>query len=428
MKKTVERPVDLVIRNAAEVVTCIGDGMSDIGVLRDAFIAVNGGQIVEVGAEAEGSELFDLSSGRQIDAAGKVVAPGFVDSHTHLVFNGTRVEEYAAKLTGDERKRLEELGITAGPNRTIELTRHASEEELFEQSKKRMMKMLEYGMTTIESKSGYGLTTQSEIKILEVGRRLGMETPVDVFNTFLGAHGIPDGMTKDEYLRVIIDEMIPEVGKRNLAEFADAWCDDGYFTAEESRQILEAGLKYGMKPKLHADAYSYIGGSDLAAEMNMVSVDHLNYTPEEVMDQLAKSGVTGVLMPALDFAVGHKKPFDARKMLNKGMTIALATDLCPACYTESMQFVINLACRLYKFSVEEAIKAATYGGACALGLDDRGVISEGKIADLQIWGIPSYVHIAYELGTNIVETVLKDGEIVIDHSKLAGERTAIHQF
>lgn len=427
MKQTVGSPIDLVIRNAAEVVTCLGDGMSDIGVLKDAYIAIKDGKIVEVGQETRGSEDFDLNSGRQIDAAGKVIAPGFVDSHTHLVFNGTRVEEYAAKLTGDERKRLEDLGITAGPNRTIELTRHASEEELFQQSKKRMMKMLDYGMTTIESKSGYGLTTESEIKILEVGRRLGRETPVDVLNTFLGAHGIPDGMTKDEYLRVIIEEMIPEVGKRGLAEFADAWCDEGYFTAQESRKILEAGLKYGMRPKLHADAYSYIGGSDLAAEMNMVSVDHLNYTPEEVMDRLAVSGVTGVLMPALDFAVGHKKPFDARKMLDKGMTIALATDLCPACYTESMQFVINLACRLYKFSVEEAIKAATYGGARALGLDDRGVVAEGKIADLQVWGIPSYAHVAYELGTNIVEIVLKDGEIVVDHTRITEEHAPAHQ-
>lgn len=273
--------------------------------------------------------------------------------------------------------------------------------------------MLDYGITTIESKSGYGLTTESEIKILEVGRRLGRETPVDVLNTFLGAHGFPEGMSKSEYLDIIINEMIPQVGKLKLAEFCDAWCDEGYFTAEESKQILEAGLAYGMKPKLHADAYSYIGGSDLAVEMNMVSVDHLNYTPVEVIEKLAKSDVTGVLMPALDFAVGHKKPFDARKMLDSGMNIALATDLCPACYTESMQFVINLACRLYKFTVEEAIKAATYGGARALDLDDRGVIQVGKLADLQIWDIPSYRHIAYELGTNIVKTVIKDGKVVV---------------
>jgi imidazolonepropionase len=300
-----------------------------------------------------------------------------------------------------------------GPNRTVELTRNRPSEELFEQSKKRLMMMLNYGITTVESKSGYGLTTESEIKILEVSRRLNEETPLDVLNTFLGAHGFPENLTKEEYLDVIINEMIPRVGERSLAEFCDVWCDDGYFSAKESKQILETGLKYGMKPKIHADAYSYIGGTDLAAEMKMVSVDHLNYTPVEVMEKLAEANVTGVLMPSLDFAVSHKRPFDARKMLDLGMQVALATDLCPASYTQSMQFVINLACRLYQFSVEEAIKAATYGGAQALDLDDRGTIQEGKVADLQIWDVPTYKHIAYELGTNIVETVIKNGKVVI---------------
>lgn len=405
--------VDLVICNATEVITCTGKGMKEIGVLTNAWVAVKDDKIVGVGSEEEINNHFDLDNSTTINAAGKVVAPGFVDCHTHLVFNGTRVEEYAAKLTGNDPEKLKELGITTGPNRTIELTRHASAQELFQQAKKRMLSMLDYGITTIESKSGYGLTTESELKILEVGRRLGKETPVDVLNTFLGAHGIPEGMTKSEYLDIMINDMIPQVGEHKLAEFCDVWCDEGYFTAEESRQILQAGLQHGMKPKLHADAYSYIGGSDLAVEMNMVSVDHLNFTPVEVMEKLANSEVTGVLMPALDFAVGHKKPFDARKMLDLGMNIALATDLCPACYTESMQFVINLACRLYKFTVEEAIKAATYGGARALNLEDRGVIQAGKLADLQIWDIPTYKHVAYELGTNIVETVIKNGKIVV---------------
>ncbi|HEY4551791.1 MAG TPA: imidazolonepropionase [Bacillaceae bacterium] len=403
---------DLIIGNAAEVITCTGEGMGEIGVLTHAWIAIKDGKIAGVGREEEVRAKFDFEQSSVLDAAGKVVAPGFVDSHTHLVFYGTRVEEYAAKLTGKTPEELKKMGISFGPNRTVELTRDTPAEELFEQSKKRMMTMLQYGITTVESKSGYGLTTESEIKILEVSRRLGEETPLDVYNTFLGAHGFPEGLTKSEYLDVIINEMIPSVGERGLAEFCDVWCDDGYFTAEESERILKAGLEYGMQPKIHADAYSYIGGSDLAAEMKMVSVDHLNYTPAEVMDKLAEAQVTGVLMPALDFAVGHKLPFDARSMLDKGMKIALATDLCPACYTESMQFVINLACRLYKFSAEEAIKAATYGGAQALGLDDRGVIQEGKLADLQIWDVPSYKHIAYELGTNIVETVIKNGEVV----------------
>ena len=413
METILKTKIDLLITNAAELVTCIGAGMGDIGVIENAWIAINDGKIAGVGSETEVKENFNLEQSIIIDASGKVVAPGFVDAHTHLVFFGTRVEEYAAKLAGNTPERLKKLGITTGPNRTVELTRNTPENELFKQSKKRVLTMLEYGITTVESKSGYGLTTESEIKILEVSRRLNEETPLDVLNTFLGAHGFPENLTKSEYLEVIINEMIPQVGERRLAEFCDVWCDDGYFTAEESEIILRAGLEYGMKPKIHADAYSYIGGTDLAAKMKMVSVDHLNYTPVEVMKKLAEANVTGVLMPALDFAVGHKRPFDAREMLDLGMNIALATDLCPACYTESMQFVINLACKLYKFSVEEAIKAATYGGARALDLDDRGVVQAGKIADLQIWDVPTYKHIAYELGTNIVETVIKNGKVVV---------------
>ncbi|GIN97693.1 imidazolonepropionase [Siminovitchia terrae] len=407
-----EIKVDLVIANAAEALTISGK-QSDLGVIKNAWIAVKDGVITGIGSEREVRASYDISEAKMIDASGKVVAPGFVDSHTHLVFYGSRVEEYAAKVAGINPKKLEELGIITGPNRTVELTRESPDEELLEQAKKRMLTMLEYGITTVESKSGYGLTTESEIKILEISRKLGEETPLDVLNTFLGAHGFPENKTKEEYIEEIINDMIPRVAERGLAEFCDVWCDDGYFTAEESKQILEAGIKHGLKPKIHADAYSYIGGSDLAAEMNMVSVDHMNFTPEEVMDRLAKTDVTAVLMPALDFAVGHKRPFQARKMLDKGVKVALATDLCPACYTESMQFVINLACRLYQFSVEEAIKAATYGGAKALNLDDRGILEEGKIADIQIWDVPSYKHIAYHLGTNVVETVIKDGKVVI---------------
>lgn len=409
--------VDTLITNAAEVVTCIGETLKDIGLQKNVWIAIVGDNIAGVGSEAELQQRFDWADATILDATGKVVAPGFVDSHTHLIFYGTRAEEYAAKIAGINIQQLLDEGLEVGPSFTIEMTRNQPAEVLFQQAKKRVLNMLDYGITTIESKSGYGLTTESEIKILEVSRRLDKETPLDVLNTFLGAHGIPENMTKEQYIEEIIHDMIPKVQEKGLAEFCDVWCDEGYFTAEESRRILEAGLQHGMKAKIHADAYSYIGGSDLAAEMKMVSIDHLNYTPVEVMHKLAEAGVTGVLMPALDFAVAHKRPFDARTMLDSGMNIALATDFCGACYTESMQFVINLACRLYHFTVEEAIKAATYGGAQALALDDRGTIEEGKLADLQIWDMPTYKHIAYELGTNAVETVIKKGKVVVQHRK-----------
>jgi len=405
--------INLIIQNANQVVTCSGEALADLNVLTNVAIAVSGEVIIAVDTMDNIDAKYDTSEAKVIDARGKVVAPGFIDSHTHLVFYGARAEEYAYKVVGKDLKKLQAEGYEVGPDQTVKLTCDKPVDELFEQSKKRVLDMIKHGITTIESKSGYGLKTEAELKILRIGRRLDEETPVDIMNTFLGAHGIPEGKTKEEYIDEIINEMIPKVAAENLAEFCDVWCDDGYFTKEESRRILVAGLEHNMLPKIHADAYSYIGGSDLAAEMNMVSVDHLNYTPENVMMELAKTDCVGVLMPALDFAVAHKKPFNARKLIDSGMKIALATDICPACYTVSMQFVINLACRLYAFSIEEAIKAATVGGAQALKLKDRGRLEAGYLADIQIWDIPRYEHIAYELGSNAVETVIKRGDIII---------------
>jgi len=415
-----QRP-DIIIKNAAQILPCTGETMQDFQVLKDHAIVIANQKILDICSHQQLQQRYVVDDHNSIDASGKVVAPGYIDAHTHLVFHGSRVEEYAAKLSGNIEENLKKLAITTGPNRTIELTRDTSEEALFEQAEKRLLTMLKHGTTTVESKSGYGLTPESELKILRVGRLLNEHTPLDVVNTFLGAHGIPDHLTKEQYINEIVDVMIPQVAQHHLAEFCDVWCDEGYFTELESERILQAGLAHGLLPKIHADAYSYIGGSDLAARMKMVSIDHLNYTPDALMPQLAEAGVVGVLMPALDFAVGHKKPFDARKMLDSGMQIALATDMCPACYTSSMSFVINLACRLYQFSVEEAIKAATKMAAKALNLTDRGTLEVGKIADIQIWDVPNYKYVAYELGTNIVETVIKRGRVVISKGTFAKE-------
>ena len=412
---------DLVIAGAREVLTCKGDAPYDLGVIPDGWLAVSGESIAAVGSRAAVEAAVDCSGADVIDAAGCVVAPGFVDSHTHLVFAGSRVDEYAAKMTESDPDVLRRRGIETGVLATVARTRAATLDELVNEAGARLRSMLRAGTTTVESKSGYGLSTAAELKLLRVNRALAEATPVDVLSTFLGAHGFPPDAPREVYLRTVVDEMTPLVAEEGLAEFADVWCDDGYYTAEESRLLLETAQSAGMAPKIHADAYSYVGGSDLAAEMGMVSIDHLNFTPRALMGRLAASGVVGVIMPALDFAVAHARPFDARAMIDEGMTVALATDLCPGCWAESQQFVMALACRLYRMSPAEAVWAATRGGAQALRLDgDRGSLEVGKLADLQIWDVPQYEHVIYRLGGNVVTHVVKRGRVVVQRD--AGDR------
>ncbi len=291
------------------------------------------------------------------------------------------------------------------------MTRAASTDELVASGAARLRSMFHHGTTTVEIKSGYGLTLADEIRMLVAGRRLGEMGPIDVVNTFLGAHDFPPEMSRDRYIALVTEEMIPEVAARGLAEFCDVYCDDGYYTVAESRRILEAGCAAGLRPKIHTDAYSDIGGAALAAELGVVSADHLNYTGSEAARRLAEAGVIGVVMPALDWAVAHSRPFDARMLLGQGLTLALATDLCPACWAESLQFVMQLACRLYRFSPEEALLAATIGGALALGLADRGTLEPGKLADIQVWDVPTLEDVIYRLGNNAVVAVVKRGRV-----------------
>ena len=417
-RSSVNRPVeaarpkaDLLITGTAEVLTCAAAPGNPIGRIAGGSVAVAGECILAVGPAAEVAAQVDATSARVLEAAGKVVAPGFVDSHTHLVFGGSRVKEYAARMTRTAAE-VRDLGIPTGIIATVDMTRAQPAEALAASAAQRLGGMLRCGTTTVESKSGYGLSVADEMKMLDVNRRLQASQPVDVVSTFLGAHEFPRDVPRERYLALVIEEMIPQVAEAELAEFCDVYCDDGYYTVEESRRILEAGRAAGLKPKIHTDAYSAIGGADMAAEIGVVSADHLNYTERPTMRRLAEAGVIGVVMPALDFAVGHTRPFDARAMLDEGLPLALATDLCPACWVESMQFVIALACRLYRFSPEEALWAATAGGARALGLDDRGTLAPGKLADIQIWNVPAFEDVIYRLGGNVVETVIKRGQIV----------------
>jgi imidazolonepropionase len=401
---------DLLIANAAEVLTCAPVPGDLAGRIAGGAVAVAGERLVAVGPAAEVAALVDATAAQVIDASGKIVAPGFVDSHTHLVFGGSRVKEYAARLTRS-LDAVRALGVPTGILATVEMTRAETLESLLASAALRLRRMLAHGTTTVESKSGYGLTVADELKLLGVNRRLISVQAVDVISTFLGAHAFPRDTPRERYVDSIVHEMIPRVAEAKLAEFCDVFCDEGYYTVAEARQILEAGLEAGLKPKIHADQYSAMGASELAAALGAVSADHLNYAEREAMRKLAGAGVVGVVTPALDFAVQHPRPFDARAMIEEGMTLALATDLCPAGWVESMFLVMQFACRQQRLSPEEALYASTVGGARALGLTDRGSLAPGQLADIQIWDLPTFEDAIYRLGHNPVEAVVKRGEI-----------------
>jgi imidazolonepropionase len=407
--------ITTLIENAGQVLTCAADAPDLVGASTNTVVAISGDEIAVIGTPTEIAASHDLSLAERIDARGGLVMPGFVDCHTHLVFHKSRVEEYAQKVRGRSADEIRAMGIPVGITATARMMREATKEQLAGSAAERLAHMLACGTTTVESKSGYGLNTATEIKMLEVNKLLGVRQPIEIVSTFLGAHEFPDDKDRDAYIAEIMDEMIPEVARRGLAEFNDVYCDDGYYTVEETRAILQRGLDHGLKIKIHTDAYSHIGGSTLAAKMKAVSADHMNYTDPSEYALLREAGVVCVVMPGLDFAVGHNRPFDARAMLDAGVTMALATDMCPGCWLESMPFVVQLACRLYKFGPAEAIRAGTLHAAMALDRADRlGSLEPGKQADVAIFPYERYEDMAYRLGRGRARLVLKAGKIVFD--------------
>ncbi|MCH3949592.1 MAG: imidazolonepropionase [Acidaminococcus sp.] len=404
----------VLIKNASQILTMQGESNHNVGMIENGYLFVRNGIIENVGYQKDmNPNLESEPDVKIIDASGKTLIPGFVDAHTHVVFGGSRVAEYTVKLTDSNPETLKKLGIETGIYASVHMTRDLPLEKLAEQSEGRMRRMMINGTTTLESKSGYGLTLSSEMKMLEVNKLLGTVLPIDIVSTFLGGHGWDENMKKEEYIDFLCNTMIPQVAKFKMATFNDVWCDEGHFTAEDSRKILSTGLEYGLIPTIHTDAYSYIGGSDLAAEMKMASAVHLNYTPQSVFPKLKEANVVGIVLPAIDFAVNHPKPFNPRPMLDCGMTLALATNCCPGNWCVSMPFVLTLACRRHGFTPAEAFRAATYGGAKALTLEDRGVLAKGKVADLILLNTPNFENLIYQYGEQLIELVIKNGEIIV---------------
>lgn len=403
----------LILSNAREVLTCNPTSGDAIGRLHDGALVIEGDKITAVGPSAEVVARYQRADAITIDCSRLILAPGFVDSHTHVVFGGSRVKEYALKMTHSADE-IKAAGIPTGIVASMTMTRAESEAELLESASLRLNRMLDHGTTTAESKSGYGLSTAEELKMLNVNRRLDASLDLDVISTYLGAHAFPPDLDHESYVDQIINEQIPAVAESGLADFCDAYIDEGYFNLAQTRRILEAAERAGMPLKIHADQYSALGGGDLAAELAVVSADHLNYTSPGTVAALVAAGVVGVLMPMIDFATRHPKPFDARGMLDAGMRLALATDICPGGWTESQQLVMQFACREHAFSPEEALIAATLGGAQALALEDRGRLAPGLLADVQAWQLDTFEEVIYRLGSNAVEFVIKSGKIVRD--------------
>ena len=398
----------LLLRGAMEVVTpkptsipLVGEAMSQVVRHPHADVLIDGNQIVEVG------QNLDPSNSKVIDVSGKVIVPGFVDPHTHLVWSGSREHELEWKLEG--RTYQEILADGGGILRTVGETRKASKEDLQSESLIRLKNAVRHGTTTIEIKSGYGLEKETEIKQLEVANWLGTLGLAETVVTYMGAHAIPEDMDRYTYV-ASVSENLEEL--RNLAEFCDVFCEEGAFTEDESRTILEAARNAGFGLKIHADEFGDTGGGKLAAELRVISADHLAGSTLETIQALRDSGVIGVLLPGTPLAILSDHFAPARKMIANNLPIALATDCNPNCYTESMQLIQQLAVFRMGMTPAESLVASTINAALAIGKTDRGCIAEGWKADLLICDIPDYRHLTYHFGINHVETVIIGGKVI----------------
>ena len=423
-KGTVPRPAPegpsptLLVLHAEELVTLAGDArprrgkeMRDLRAIPDGGLYAVEGVIRDVG-DSRALEARYGNAGEVLDASGKTVIPGFVDAHTHLVFAGSREHELEWKAEGMSYREIAARG--GGILQTVSETRKAPEEELYVSAHARLDAMLAHGATTVEAKTGYGLTIEDEMKLLRVLERLQEGHPATVVPTFLGAHAVPPEYEGrgDAYADLLIRDALPSVAAKTSARFCDAFVEDGYFTGDQARRLLSEAEKLGLSGKVHADEFSDGGGAALAAELGAVTADHLVHTSGEGIRKMAERGTIAVLLPASSLA--SRIPFaKARHFVEMGVPVALGTDFNPNCWTESMSLVVSLAAHQLGLTPAEALTAATINGAYAVGLGrEVGSLEVGKHADLLVLDVPDHRHIAYRIGGRVVETVVKDGRAV----------------
>jgi imidazolonepropionase len=390
----------------------IGDEMRELAIINDGAMLLRDGRIVQTGARSEIEKLIDADC-EVVDAGGRVVMPGFVDAHTHPVFAGNRADEFEMRAAG---KSYQDIAASGGGIRsTVLKTRAAGEDELFTASRRYSEWFLRGGTTTVEAKSGYGLTTEDEIKLLRVIRRLDEESPLRYVPTFLGAHAVPDEYknNRSAYVDLIVNEMIPQVAREGLARFCDVFCEGGAFDVDESRRILQSARACGMGLRVHADQFSPSGGSQLAAEFGAITADHLEYAGEAQISALKSANVQPVLLPASVLMIGSQRYPDVRAMIDVGLAIVLATDFNPGSSpTPSMLLVLTLASTQMKMSPAEAVTAATVNAAYSLGLGaEAGSLEAGKRGDFVIHDCDDYRELGYFAGVEHPVSVFVKGRL-----------------
>jgi len=413
----------LALLHAAELVTLagpqrprIGNELSELGIIRGGGLLIRDGKIDIVGP----SDEIEKKAGDAeiIDLGGRLVLPGFVDAHTHLVFGGNRLDDFERRARGETYEQIAKAG--GGIWSTVEKTRAASEADLFAHAKKHAEWLFRCGTTTVEAKSGYGLTLEDELKILRVMRRLNKETHLEVVSTFLGAHAVPHEVSPEEYFNLVIDEMLPRVAKEKLAEFCDVFCERGYFDIEQSRKIFTAAKKLGLKLRGHVEQLTNSGGAKLMAELEATTADHLEKTDEQGIAALKSANVQPVLLPGSVYALGSISYPRAREMINAGLAVVLATDFNPGSSpTPSVPMILSLACTQMKMSPAEAIAASTINAAYSLNRGDKiGSLEPGKLANFSIFDYEDYRELAYWFGFSRAHSVYVKGDCVHNRARL----------